>query len=307
MYVLTKDKQVPYIGFVPNRWRILTMTIAITAATGQFGRLAIDGLKARLPAAEIVALARNPQKAADLGVAVREADYSRPQTLVSALAGVDTLLFISSGEAGPGRVAQHRNVVEAAKQAGVRWIVYTSVLHADESPLSLAGEHRATEAMINASGIPYTFLRNSWYTENYTGSVGGALQGGALIGSAGDGRISSAPRADYAEAAVAVLTGEGHLGRTYELAGDEAWTLSDLAAEISRHTGRTIPYKNLPEADYAAALAGFGLPPAIAETIARYDVHASRGALFDDSRQLSRLIGQPTTPLAAADAVEALD
>jgi NAD(P)H dehydrogenase (quinone) len=282
------------------------MTIAITAASGQLGHLVIEKLKARVPASGIIALARRPEKAADLGVTVREADFSRPETLAPALAGVDKLLFISSGEAGPGRIAQHRNMVEAAKRAGVKHIVYTSLLHADTSTLGLAEEHRATEAMIRASRIPYTFLRNSWYTENYTASVGGVLAGGALIGSAGEGRISSAPRADYAEAAVAVLTGQGHEGETYELAGDEAYTLADLAVEISRQTGRTIPFKNLPEADYAAALAGFGLPEGFAKAIANYDVQASQGALFNGSRTLSRLIDRPTTPLSAAVA-EALN
>jgi NAD(P)H-dependent flavin oxidoreductase YrpB (nitropropane dioxygenase family)/uncharacterized protein YbjT (DUF2867 family) len=222
------------------------MTIAITGATGQLGRLAIEKLKAGVPAAGIVALARSPAKAAGLGVAVREADYARPETLASALSGVDTLLLISSSEIGR-RVVQHRNAIGAAKEAGVGRIAYTSLLHADTSPLDLAEEHRATEAELRASGIPHTILRNGWYTENHTGSIGGALAGGAVIGSAGNGRISSAPRADYAEAAVAVLTGEGHEGKTYELAGDDAYTLADLAAEISRQTGRTIPYKDLPE------------------------------------------------------------
>jgi NAD(P)H dehydrogenase (quinone) len=275
------------------------MTIAITGATGQLGRLVIDKLKAKVPASEIIALARDPEKAADLNVAVRPADYAKPETLAPALTGVDTLLLISSSEVGQ-RAVQHRNVIEAAKGAGVKRIVYTSVLRADTTPLSLADEHRTTEAALKASGIPYTILRNGWYTENYTASVGGAVAGGALIGSAGDGRISSATRDDYAEAAVAVLTGEGHEGRTYELAGDEAYTLSDLAAEISRQTGKDIPYKNLPEADYAKALAGFGLPDGLAQAIASFDVDASAGALFEDGRQLSRLIGRPTTPLSAA-------
>ena len=275
------------------------MTIAITGASGQLGRLVIDKLKAKVPASEIIALARDPGKAADLGVTVRQADYAKPETLAPALAGVDTLLLISSSEVGQ-RAVQHRNVIEAAKGAGVKRIVYTSVLRADTTPLSLADEHRTTEAALKASGIPYTILRNGWYTENYTASVGGAVAGGAFIGSAEDGMISSATRADYAEAAVAVLTGEGHEGRTYELAGDEAYTLSDLAAEISRQTGKDIPYKNLPEADYAKALARFGLPEGLAQAIASFDVDASAGALFEDGRQLSRLIGRPTTPLSAA-------
>jgi len=272
------------------------MTIAITGATGQLGRLVTDKLKTKVPAKEIVALARSPAKAGDLGVTVREADYTKPDTLEHALAGVDTLLLISASEIGE-RVAQHRNIIEAAKKSGVKRIVYTSILRADTSPLSLAAEHRETERMIKASGIPHTILRNGWYTENYTGSVKGAVAGGAFIGSAADGRISSAARADYADAAVAVLTTKGHEGKTYELAGDDAYTLKDLAAEISRQSGKTIPYKNLPEREYAATLKTFGLPEPLAEAIAGWDVAASRGALFDDSRQLSSLTGRRTTPL----------
>jgi NAD(P)H dehydrogenase (quinone) len=272
------------------------MKIGITGATGQLGRLVVSKLKSKVSADNIVALARSQQKGADLGVTVREADYAKPETLNSALEGIDTLLLISSSEVGQ-RATQHHNVIEAAKKAGVKWIVYTSLLHADTSSLSLAEEHRQTEAELKKSGIPYTILRNGWYTENYAGSIPGALAGGAFIGSAGDGKISSASREDFADAAVAVLTGQGQEGKIYELAGDEAYTLNDLAAEISRQTGKDIPYKNLPEADYASALAGFGLPEGLAKAIAGWDVSASKGALYDDSRQLSKLIGHPTTPM----------
>lgn len=273
------------------------MTIAITGATGQLGRLVIDKLKARTDATTLIALVRTPAKAADLGLAARAADYAQPDTLVSAMAGVDTLLLISSNEIGQ-RAQQHGNVIEAAKKAGVQRIVYTSLLRADTSVLNLAPEHVATEQMLKASGISYTILRNGWYTENYTGSIGGALAGGAFIGSAGNGRISSAARADYAEAAAVVLTTSGHAGKTYELAGDSAYTLTELAAEISRQSGKTIPYKDLPQADYAAALTGFGLPEGFAQAIASWDVGASQGALQEEGKQLSALIGRATTPLS---------
>ena len=226
------------------------MTVAITGATGQLGRLTIAKLKTLLPEDQIVALARSPEKA-DLGVETRAFDYDRPETLAPALAGVERLLLISSSEVGK-RAPQHRAVIEAAKAAGVGEIVYTSLLHADRSPLSLAAEHVETEAALAESGIPHTILRNGWYAENYTGSIPTALQHGALIGAAGAGRVSGAARADYAEAAARVLAEGGHAGQTYELAADDAWTLADLAAEISRQSGRDIPYVDLPEAEYAA-------------------------------------------------------
>lgn len=271
--------------------------VGITGATGHLGRWVVAGLKSRGNAGDVVALVRTPEKAQDLGVEVRAFDYEQPETLGPALAGIDTLLLISSNDIGK-RVAQHRNVIEAARAAGVKRIVYTSVLRADTSPLSVAREHAPTEAALKESGVPYTILRNGWYTENYTASIPGALAGGALLGSAGEGKISLAAREDYAEAAVAVLVGEGNEGRTYELAGDEPYTLADLAAEISKQTGRQIPYRDLPEADFANALVGFGLPEPIARALAGWDVDASHGALFDDSHELSRLIGRHTTPLS---------
>ena len=273
------------------------MTIAITGATGQLGRLTIAALKSRLPAADIIALARTPEKAADLGVPARAFDYDHPETLVPALTAVDKLLLISGNEVG-NRTAQHRAVIEAAKAAGTGEIVYTSLLHADRTPLSLATEHVETEAVLAASGIPHTILRNGWYAENYTGAIPAALEHGALIGAAGNGRISGAARADYAEAAAVALTQGGHTGKTYELAADDAWTLANLAAEISALSGRDIPYRDLPQADYAAALVSAGLPEGLAQAIAGWDADAAKGALFDDGRALSRLIGRPTTPLA---------
>ena len=273
--------------------------IAVTGATGQLGRLVIAALKKQASPGEVIALARNPATAQGPGVSARAADYSQSATLDAALQGIDTLLLVSSSEIGQ-RTAQHRNVIEAARRAGVGRLVYTSLLRADSSPISLAAEHVETEAALKASGITYTILRNGWYTENYTGSVGGALAGGAFIGSAGDGRISAATRADFADAAAVVLTGSGHEGRTYELAGDTSFSLAELAAEISRQTARALPYVNLPEAEYAATLAGFGLPELLAKGLAAWDVDASRGALFDEGRELSRLIGRPTTSLAEA-------
>ena len=217
----------------------------------------------------------------------------------AALAGIGHGLLISSSDLGR-RVAQHRNVIDAAKRAGVALLAYTSVLHADTSPLGLAGEHRDTEALLRASGLPFALLRNGWYTENHTASIPAALAHGALIGSAGEGRIASAARADYAVAAAAVLTATQEVaGRVFELAGDEAYSLPELAAEVARQSGQPLGYADLPEADHKAALIGAGLPEALASLIADSDVGASKGALFDDGRQLSALIGRPTTPMAA--------
>jgi NAD(P)H dehydrogenase (quinone) len=280
------------------------MKIGVTGATGQLGRIVVEKLKERVSAESIVALVRTPEKALDLGVKALGFDYNKPESLVESLQGIDSLLLISGNELGQ-RAQQHANVIDAAKQAGVKWIVYTSVLRADTSTLSLAVEHKLTEEALKASGVPYTILRNGWYTENYTGSLSGAVAAGAFIGSAGDGKIASAARADYAEAAAVVLTSEGNVGKVYELAGDEYYTLTDLAAEVSRQTGKNIPYNNLSEAEYANILKSFNLPEGLALAIAGWDVSASKNDLFDDAHQLSRLIGRPTTPLAkvVADAL----
>ncbi len=273
------------------------MKIAVTGSTGQLGRIVINRLKAKIPAQNIVALARSPEKGADLGVEVRTFDYDQPDP--SALDGVDTLLLISASEVGK-RVRQHLNILDAARKSGIRWIVYTSLLHADNSSIGLAKEHHETETALQESGIPWTILRNGWYTENYTASIPAAVEAGAMIGSAGNGRISLAPRKDYAEAAVAVLVDgqEKHEGKVYELAGDEALTLSEIAEELSRQVGRTIPYRNLPVEEYAKTLAGFGLDEGLAGAIASWDSGAAIGDLFNESRHLSQLIGRPTTPVS---------
>lgn len=277
--------------------------IAVTGATGQLGQLVIDALLKTTPAAQIVALVRDPGKAGGLaakGVVTRQADYDDAAGLERALAGIDKLLLISSSAVGQ-RVHQHQNVIGAAKKAGVGLIAYTSLLHAETSPMGLAAEHRATEALLKASGVPYVLLRNSWYTENYLASVPAALQHGAFIGSAGEGRVASAPRRDYAEAAAAVLTSAAdQSGKVYELSGDDSYTLADLAAEVALQTGKPIIYQNLPEAAFRGALIGAGLPEPVATMLAESDVGASRGGLFDDSHTLSRLIGRPTTSLKTA-------
>ena len=274
--------------------------IAITGATGQLGQHVIESLLKTVPASQIVAIVRNPAKATALsqqGITVRQADYSDEAAFTTALQGIDKLLLISSSEVGQ-RAPQHRNVINAAKAAHVKFIAYTSLLHADTSPLGLADEHVATEQMLAESGIAYALLRNGWYTENYLASAPAALEHGVFIGAADEGKIASATRADYAAAAARVISEDGHAGKTYELAGDAGWTLSQLAAELAKQSGKKVVYQNLSEADFAAALKGIGLPAGLADMLADSDTGASKGGLFDDSHTLSKLIGRPTTSLA---------
>ena len=271
------------------------MTIGITGATGQLGRLAVSALKARVPAGRIVALVRDPAKAADLGVAVRVFDYSAPDA--AALQGIEVLVLISSSSFDD-RAGDHRRVIEAAKAAGVKRIVYTGILKGAASPMLISQDHIATEAALRASGVPFTLLRNGWYIENKTGALAGAIAAGALIGSAGGGRFSAAARNDFAEAIAVVASEGGHEGQAYELAGDASFTMAELAAEVSKQVGKSISYNDLPPDVYAGILTGFGLPEGFAKVLADSDVQAAKGALFDDSRTLSALIGRPTTPMA---------
>ena len=271
------------------------MKIGITGATGQLGRIVVEKLKGKTAAEHIVALVRSPEKAADLGVETRVFDYEKPS--VEALKGIDKLLLISGNEIGK-RLEQHTKVIEVAKQAGVKLIVYTSLLRTDVSTISLAGEHLGTERILEKSGIPYVLLRNGWYTENYTGSITDIVSSGVLYGSSGEGKISSATRADFAEAAVAVLTTEGQAGKVYELAGDEAYTMSDFAAEIAKASGKNVLYKNLPVEDYVAVLVSAGLPEGWAQFYGGTSASTEKNDLFDDGHQLSKLIRRPTTPLS---------
>ncbi|MGX6604498.1 SDR family oxidoreductase [Micromonosporaceae bacterium Da 78-11] len=272
------------------------MTIVVTGATGQFGRLAIQSLLAKgVPADEIVAVGRNADKLADLGVPAKQAAYEDVEALTAAFTGADKVLFVSGSEVG-SRVAQHTNVVEAAKAAGVGLVVYTSAPKADTTDMLLAGEHKATEQLLIDSGLPYVFLRNGWYIENY--NVDNALAHG-LFGAAGDGKIAGATRADLAEAAAAALVGEGHENKVYELGG-EPFTLTELAAEISRQSGKEVTYTDLGTEKYAEMLVGVGLPEPVAAILADSDRAASHGALFVERTDLEQLLGRPVTPLSTA-------
>lgn len=276
--------------------------IVVTGANGQLGRLVIDALlKTRAPEG-IIAAVRSPEKAADLaarGIQVRRGDYDDPASLDSAFKGATRVLLISSSEVGK-RITQHQNAIDAAKRAGVELIGYTSLLHADTSVLGLATEHRATEEALRASQIPFAIFRNGWYTENHAAMLQGVLAHGTVVGCSGEGRFSAAARADYAQAAATVMTSSDQGSEIYELAGDSGYTRSEMAAEISRLTGKSIENKNMSEAEYRDALSGAGLPAFLVDILADSDLGASKGFLFDDSRQLSKLLGRPTTPLATA-------
>lgn len=275
--------------------------IAVTGANGQLGRLVINSLLTKVGAANIVALVRSPEKAQDLldlGVQVRAADYNQPETLKSALEGIDKLLLISGSEVG-NRVPQHKAVIDAAKNAGVSLLAYTSLLKADSSPMLLAQEHKVTEQDIIDSGLPAVILRNGWYTENYTQSLAGVLQAGVVAGAAEQGKLHTASRQDYADAAAEVLiSDESQVGKVYELAGDQGFTLEQYAAEISAQSGKSIQYQNMSGQDLASLLTQVGLPEGFAQALADSEVNAAKGWLVEESKSLSELIGRATTSLS---------
>ncbi|GAA4175163.1 SDR family oxidoreductase [Gryllotalpicola koreensis] len=279
------------------------MTVLVTAASGHLGRLVVDALLARgARPSDIVATARNVAKLADLadrGVRTAELDYARPETIAAALDGVDSLLFISASEPG-GRTALHQNVIDAAAAAGVQKLVYTSAPRATTSTLAVAPDHKATEEAIAAAGIPATILRNNWYTENYAGALATAAESGVLAASAGDGRVASATRADFAEAAAVVLLEDGHLGQVYELGGDVAWNFTELAAAMSEVLGREVRYTPLSTEEHLAALEAAGLDAGVAAFVTAIDTGIRHGELAETDGTLSRLIGRPTTSLVDA-------
>ncbi|MDQ0146511.1 SDR family oxidoreductase [Pseudarthrobacter niigatensis] len=279
------------------------MSIVVTGATGQLGRHVLEALLERgVAAGNIVAAGRSVEKLADFverGVRVQPMDYADAGSVAAALKGARRVLLISGSEVGQ-RVDQHRTVIEAAKAEGVELLAYTSIANADTTSMLLADEHKATEALLRESGVPFVLLRNGWYLENYTEQLPGTLAQGAVAGSAGDGKVSGAARADYAQAAAAVLVADGQSGKVYELGGDEAFSMADLAAEISAATGKAVSYNDLPAGDYAELLASVGVPEAFAEILADSDMGIARGDLLVSTGDLRRLIGRPTTSLGQA-------
>lgn len=280
------------------------MSVVVTGATGQLGRLAVEALLRRgVPASRIIATGREVagiKDLADRGVAVRRADFADPDSLAAAFAGAEKLLLISASIPVQERLANHRRAVDAAQAAGISLVAYTSTTRADSAATIIGGTHRETEEYLRERAVPSVLLRNSWYLENYTSQLPTVLQHGAFIGAAGQGRISAASRADYAEAAAVVLTTEGHAGKVYELGGDAAFTLPELASTVSVVLGRPIAYTDLPAEAFAEAMIGAGIPADLAHVLADADLGLGRGEMFTDSGDLSRLIGRPTTSLAAA-------
>jgi len=277
------------------------MTIVVTGATGHLGRLTVDSLLARgVAASDIRALGRSAERLAPLaaqGVETAVIDFEKPETLTAAFAGADAVLLVSGSEVGK-RVQQHRNAIEAAEAAGVGRLVYTSAPHATDGGLVLAPEHKATEELLAASSLPVTILRNNWYTENYTGLIDQAAATGEIVGSAGDGRVASASRKDYAEAAAVVLTTDGHEGAVYELSGDVAWTFDELASAVGALAGREVVYRSVTPEEHTSILTGAGLDEGTAGFVVALDGNIRDGELADATSTLAELIGRPTTPLA---------
>ncbi|NEA83394.1 SDR family oxidoreductase [Actinospica acidiphila] len=284
------------------------MSIVVTGASGKLGRHVVEQLLEKVPAEQVTAVVRSPEKVAGLaerGVRVAVADYNAPETFDGLFAAGDKVLLVSGNEFDKGRVRQHSVVIDAAKAAGVALLAYTSA--PGSLTAALADDHRGTERALLDSGVPYVLLRNGWYHENYTENLAPVLEHDAVVAAAGEGRVSSASRADYAAAAVAVLTGDGHENATYELGGDEAWSFAEYAAELSRQTGRKIAYHPVTPEALTGILTGAGVPEPMAAVLAGVDAAIAKGELVVDSGDLSRLAGRPTTPLSEAVAAALKD
>jgi NAD(P)H dehydrogenase (quinone) len=277
------------------------MSIVVTGATGHLGRHVVEQLLEKVPAEQITAVVRDEAKGADFaarGVKLAVADYNTPASFDGLFAAGDKVLLISGNEFDKGRVQQHKVVIAAAKAAGVALLAYTSA--PGSLSAALADDHRGTEEALLDSGVPYALLRNGWYHENYTENLAPVLEYNAVVAAAGEGRVSSAARADYAAAAVAVLTGEGHENKTYELGGDTAWSFAEYAAELSRQTGKEIAYNAVSPEALIGILTGAGLPEPFAAILAGVDASIEKGELVVSTGDLSRLTGRQTTPLAEA-------
>lgn len=273
----------------------------VTGASGQLGQKTVDHLATLVAKDDIIALVRKPEQAAlfaDIGIATRNGDYNDTASLDAALAGVDRVLLVSSSDMTPGaREVHHGNVINAAQKAGVGFIAYTSLLNAQDNPMMLGHDHRATENLLSDSGLNHTILRNGWYTENFGMGMAQALEMGQHFGASGDGKYSTAARADYAEAAAVVLQG-GYDGQTLELAGDDAFTLAEYAQVLSDASGKDISYVDMPVDAFGEAMLGAGVPEGFVMFMKDVDGNAANGALFNDSKTLSSIIGRPTTPYA---------
>lgn len=282
------------------------MRIAVTGATGHLGGLVVESLLERgVAASNLVAIVRNEQKAADLtakGIALGVAAYEDEAALTTALEGVDRLVLVSGSEVGQ-RLAQHTNIINAAKAAGVKFIAYTSLLNLDTSELGLAPEHAGTEKLLAESGIDHAVLRNGWYWENYASALDSGKAAGKFFGAAGDAKVSGAARRDYAEAAAIVVTSDNQAGKVYELAGSPALTYQEIADAAAKVIGKEVTYVDQSVDEYTATLEGFGMPAEMAAVFAGMDPIIAKGALYSESTDLQDLIGRPST--SAVDALSA--
>ncbi|MEH7097729.1 SDR family oxidoreductase [Neobacillus vireti] len=278
------------------------MKLLVTGATGKLGTKVVDTLLKAIPASELAVSVRNPEKAEGLrnrGVEVRQGDFDQPETLDQAFTGIDRLLIISADGDNETRIRQHTDAVQAAERAGVKFIAYTSLANATESKNLMAPPHVATEAAIIKTGIPYSFLRNNWYLENEMGSIQGALAGAPWVTSAGEGKVGWALQQDYADAAAAVLLGNGHENSVYELSGP-LLTQAELASELGAVLGKEIPVQQVSDEKYAEIMKGLGLPDFVIPIVVGIQESIRNGSLDVESNDFEKVLGRPVTPIKEA-------